>query len=124
VQGWSRLTFAERDLALLTADAYSASADQRTWQWTLLRTPRMAWPPLPSDRKAAVRHTDQGEHRYSFRLLTAPSLPADDLDRLARAQQQPPISFSRYEHVSRPPWGDVPPRKLWTEGERRNELRG
>lgn len=121
VQGWSRLTLSGRDISLVTGDAYSLSVDTTIWQWTLIRTPRMAWPAIPSSRRAAARHADQGVHRFTFQLHTATELREAALDGIARAQMQPPIAFSRYEGVERPTWGDAPPRKLWTEAEKRNE---
>src|SRR5690606_11852108 len=41
VQGWAAPVGA--GLAVLTHDAYSLSCDGRQLQWTLLRSPRMAW---------------------------------------------------------------------------------
>ncbi|HEX5912049.1 MAG TPA: glycoside hydrolase family 38 C-terminal domain-containing protein, partial [Rubrobacter sp.] len=43
VQGWSRVRLADRHLALVTGDAYSLSLYDDRWQWTLLRSPKMAW---------------------------------------------------------------------------------
>jgi alpha-mannosidase len=119
VGGWSRVTAGGTDTALVTHDAYSLSLDGRAWQWTLLRTPRMAWPPLEAPRRSRPRHTDQGEHRFAFLLAAEPELPVPLLDRLARQFAQPPVCFSRTEGVDRPPWGDVPPRQLWTQAEKR-----
>ncbi|HET7572043.1 MAG TPA: hypothetical protein VFJ77_05160 [Gaiellaceae bacterium] len=119
VQGWSCVRAAGRDLALVTADAYSLSLDGTTWQWTLLRTPRMGWPPLESPRRAHAPHTDQGEHRFSFRMLAAPALADAELERAARAQTRPPVAFSRYDGLARPPWGAVPPPKLRGRAEQR-----
>jgi alpha-mannosidase len=115
VQGWSRVG----EAAVVTGDAYSVSVDGNRWQWTLLRSPRMAWPPIPSVRRAAARHTDQGEHEFSFQLHFGQASAAE-LEAAARQQLQPPVVFSRYDAVDRPPWGAAPPERLWTEAERRN----
>jgi alpha-mannosidase len=112
VQGWSLVRRAGSDVALVTADAYSLSLDDRRWQWTLLRTPQMAWPPHESERRAQARHTDQGEHRFSFELMASPALAAAAVARAARQQARPPFAFTRYEGLARPPWGPVPPAKL------------
>ena len=72
VQGWSRLDIAGLQLALLTQDAYSLSLDEHCWQWTLLRSPKMAW---MGDNweggETAIYagrdwHTDQGEHTFDL----------------------------------------------------------
>jgi alpha-mannosidase len=42
VQGWSCVELADRRPALVTGKDYRLSLDDR-WQWTLLRSPRMAW---------------------------------------------------------------------------------
>ena len=118
VQGWSRVG----QLGIVTGDAYSLSLDGRSWCWTLLRSPRMAWWPIASSRRSESRHTDQGEHELSFRLVLG-GAESGLLESLARRQLQPPVVFSRYDGVDRPPWGAVPPERLWTEGERRNDER-
>ena len=79
----------------------------------------MAWPPAEAPRRSPPRHTDQGTHRFTFLLAAAPELPAAELDRIARQLAQPPIAFTRTEGVDRPPWGDVPPERLWTQAEKR-----
>lgn len=120
VQGWSRVDTQGRRLALVTADAYSLSFDGDLWQWTLLRSPKMAWgggePLVYAGRDW---HTDQGPHTFDFVLWAGDRLEEDALHAAARQQAQPPILFDRYEGMDRPPWGNSPPRGLWLEAEER-----
>ena len=114
VQGWSRVDVADRQLALLTGDAYSLSLDDTRWQWTLLRSPKMAWgggePEVYAGRDW---HTDQGSHTFDFVLMVGDHLEETGLHTAARQQMQPPVVFDRYEGMDRPPWGNTPPRALW-----------
>jgi len=114
VQGWSRVDVASRQLALVTGDAYSLSLDSDRWQWTLLRSPKMAWgggePEVYAGRDW---HTDQGPHTFDFALCVGEHLEESELHTAARQQMQPPIVFDRYEGMDRPPWGNSPPRALW-----------
>jgi alpha-mannosidase len=114
VQGWSRVDVADRQLALVTGDAYSLSLDDTRWQWTLLRSPKMAWgggdPEVYAGRDW---HTDQGSHTFDFVLIVGDHLEETVLHTAARQQMQPPVVFDRYEGMDRPPWGDSPPRALW-----------
>ena len=120
VQGWSRVEVAGGQLALVTADAYSLSGDGNLWQWTLLRSPKMAWgggEPLVYGGRDW--HTDQGQHTFEFVLLAGEDLAETTLHDAARQQAQPPVLFDRYDGMDRPPWGNSPPRGLWTEAEER-----
>jgi alpha-mannosidase len=120
VQGWSRVDVGGVHLALATADAYSLMGDGELWQWTLLRSPKMAWGGgEPSVYGGRDWHTDQGPHHFDFSLLAAEHLDEATLDAAARRQAQPPILFDRYEGMERPPWGNSPPRGLWLEAEER-----
>lgn len=114
VQGWSRVELEDIQLALVTSDAYSLSLDERCWQWTLLRSPKMAWgggePAIYAGRDV---HTDQGTHTFDFLLHVGEHLPETMLHTAARQQMQPPVVFDRYEGMDRPPWGNSPPRALW-----------
>jgi alpha-mannosidase len=114
VQGWSRVELADRHLALVTGDAYSLSLDGDRWQWTLLRSPKMAWgggePVVYAGRD---QYTDQGPHTFDFVLCVEKSLEETMLHTAARQQMQPPVVFDRYEGMDRPPWGNSPPRALW-----------
>jgi alpha-mannosidase len=114
VQGWSRVEVRDRHLALVTGDAYSLSLNGDHWQWTLLRSPKMAWgggePVVYAGRDW---HTDQGPHTFDFVLCAGERLEETMLQTAARQQMQPPIVFDRYEGMDRPPWGNSPPRALW-----------
>lgn len=103
VQGWSRLRHPDLEVAILTQDAFSLSADATRWQWTLLRAPLMAWegrdPPIYHGRQV---HTDQGVHDLTLCLTAGASLPDADLHRAARRLGQPLISFERTEGAPRP----------------------
>lgn len=118
VQGWSRVQTRGGQVALVTNDAYSLSLDDATWQWTLLRSPKMAW---MGDEWAGggtslnagrTWHTDQGAHAFDFVLLTGKKLAEATLDTAARQLGQPPIVFDRYDGIRRPPWGNNPPPHL------------
>jgi alpha-mannosidase len=114
VQGWSYVELADRHLALVTGDAYSLSLDGDRWQWTLLRSPKMAWgggePVVYAGRD---QYTDQGPHTFDFVLCVGGHLEETMLHTVARQQMQPPVVFDRYEGMDRPPWGNNPPRALW-----------
>jgi alpha-mannosidase len=120
VQGWSRVDVDGRHIALVTADAYSLSLDKNLWQWTLLRSPKMAWgggePLVYAGRD---QHTDQGQHTFDFVLDVRDHLDDGTLRTAARQNAQPPVLFDRYEGMDRPPWANSPPRGLWLEAEER-----
>lgn len=125
LQGWSRVIVGGRAVALITADAYSLSLDDRCWQWTLLRAPRMAWgggnPDIYGGRDW---HTDQGSHSFHFVMQVGAGLEDESLHTATRQQAQAPIVFDRYEGLNRPPWGNSPPRRLWTAAEQRARASG
>lgn len=109
VQGWSRLLVDGRHLALVTSDAYSLSMTGNSWQWTLLRSPKMAWMDGPAAFRPEVHagrdwYTDQGLHTFAFTLLVGDELSDGTLHRAARQQAQPPLVFGRYEGLDRPRW--------------------
>ncbi len=111
VQGWSIVESEGYRLALLTHDAYSVSMNGGVWQWTLLRSPRMAWGGEdPGVYAGRDWHTDQGQHTFDFTLCADQNLGAKELNRMARQQAQPPVVFDRYEGLDRLPWGNSPPR--------------
>ena len=120
VQGWSRVDTQEQQLALITADAYSLSLNGDFWQWTLLRSPKMAWgggePLVYAGRDW---HTDQGPHTFDFVLYAGDRLEEAALHAETRQQAQPPVAYDRYEGMDRPPWGNSPPRGLWLKAEER-----
>jgi alpha-mannosidase len=114
VQGWSRVGIVDRQLALVTGDAYSLSLDGDRWQWTLLRSPKMAWGGgEPTVYAGRDWHTDQGPHTFDFTLYVGKHLDETMLHAAARQLMQPPVVFDRYEGMDRPPWGNSPPRALW-----------
>jgi alpha-mannosidase len=125
VLGWSRVEVNGEPLAIVTHDAYSLSLTDQTWQWTLLRSPRMAWGGRdPSVYAGHDWHTDQGPHAFAFELIPGAALDVAALETAARQLAQPPIVFDRYEGLDRPPWGSEPPRRLWTGAEQRAEQDG
>jgi alpha-mannosidase len=125
VLGWSRVEIAGQPLAILTHDAYSLSLTDRTWQWTLLRSPRMSWGGRNPDVYVGRDwHTDQGTHLFSFSLHPGAPLNIKALESAARQLAMPPIVFDRYEGLNRPPWGAQAPRRLWTGAEQRAHSSG
>jgi alpha-mannosidase len=123
--GWSRLRVGDIDIGLVTNDAYSHSVDGSVWQPTLLRSPKMAWGGgEPAVYAGRDYHTDQGVHHFAFQLWFAPRLTEADLARAARRQAQPCVVFDRYEGMTRPAWGPVPPRSLWGPAMLRNLAEG
>jgi alpha-mannosidase len=123
--GWSRLRVGHLDIGLVTDDLYSHSVDGKTWQPTLLRSPKMAWGGgRPATFAGRDHHTDQGVHRFAIALVLGDDLAADDLAEAAQRQAQPLIVFDRYEGMDRPAWGPVPPRGLWGRAMLRNLAEG
>lgn len=121
VQGWSRAKLGPDQLAIITPDAYSLSHNANCWQWTLLRSPRMAWgggerQDFPSGHDI---FTDQGPHTFEFILWMGKGLDNATLHREAKRMVQPPIVFDRYEGMDRPSWKNSPPRSMWTGAEQR-----
>jgi alpha-mannosidase len=120
VQGWSRVELGEQALAWLTHDAYSISLDGRRWQWTLLRSPKMAWgggqPRVYGGRDVFA---DQGEHVFDLELHAAAAFAERDLHAAARRLGQPPLVWDSTEGMDRPPWGNRPPRTFWSQAEAR-----
>jgi alpha-mannosidase len=100
--GWSRVSFKGQDVALVTNDAWSVSVDSDRWQWTLLRSPKMAWygPGEPEIYTGRDTYTDQGTHAFSFVLHAGPALDPASLAAAARQAAQPPIVFDRYEGMA------------------------
>lgn len=112
-------------LALVTHDAYSLSINGDVWQWTLLRSPKLAWAGGRPDVYAGRDdHTDQGPHAFAFRLLTGDAAAPEALPVAARQHGSPLVVFDRYEGLNRPPWGAVAPPRLWTGAEERAVLAG
>ncbi|MEX2537003.1 MAG: glycoside hydrolase family 38 C-terminal domain-containing protein [Trueperaceae bacterium] len=115
VQGWSRADFADDPsngasgetlgvrLALLTQDAYSLSCREDGWQWTLLRSPRMAWGGgNPKPYAGRDWFADQGVHVFDFELHVGDGLEPRALEERASGLVQPLILFDRYDGMNRP----------------------
>jgi len=103
VQGWSRVELEGAQLALVTQDAYSLSLNGARWQWTLLRSPKMAWMGQdPEVYGGRDDHADQGEHTFEFCLWVGDALEDEELHVAARQQALPPVVFDRYEGMGRP----------------------
>ncbi len=125
VAGWSKTRSANCDLGLVTQDAYSLSVSESRWQWTLLRSPKMAWGGTdPQVYNGRHHYSDQGVHTFRFVLHLGQDLSAEELDRRARQVVERPIIFDRYEGMNRPAWGENPPRYLWTGAEMRGKQDG
>ena len=77
VHGWSRLSLEHADVALVTNDAYSVNMDANRWEWTLMRSPRMAWgggePAIYAGREW---FTDQGIHELDSNCALGRELSA------------------------------------------------
>ena len=115
VQGWSRLDLAGVYLGLTTSDIYSLSLDEAAWQWTLLRSPRLAWMGngwgggATSLATGRTEFTDQGAHTFTWRLHADTALTPAALAHDAATQVQRPIVFDEYRGMRRPTWGDILP---------------
>src|SRR5690606_17439942 len=103
-QGWAAFSGpGARGVAFLTQDAYSLSCDGERVQWTLLRSPRMAWGGGESQPYSGRNwYTDQGVHTFNFRLLFGDLPTAGALENTATRMGQPLIAFDRYEGMNRP----------------------
>jgi alpha-mannosidase len=125
VVGWSRVRCGKLDVGLVTQDAYSLSQNENVWQWTMLRSPKMAWGGTdPCIFTGRTHHTDQGTHRFRFVLHFGRRLAPETLEKYARQAAEHPILFDRYEGMNRPAWGNNPPRYLWTGAEERAQQDG
>ena len=103
VQGWSRVSVADQKISVLTQDAYSLSCNGSAMQWTLLRSPRMAWGGgNPTPYAGRDWFTDQGVHVFDFRLLLGEAQEPEQLERAAERLARPLVAFDRYEGMDRP----------------------
>lgn len=102
--GRSRVAFENTRLALVTPDAYSLSLDNDHWQFTLPRSPKMAWGGGKPVVYAGRDHqTDHGVHSFHFVLHSGDHLEPRFLHTTARRQAQPPIVFDRHEGLDGSP---------------------
>ncbi len=115
LQGWSRISLPDQQLAVVTPDIYSMSLNVRSWQWTLLRSPKMAWmgdgwgggnTSLYAGRDW---FTDQGMHTFHMAFHADQELLPETLEQATWQQLQQPIVFDRYEGMHRAPWGSQLP---------------
>lgn len=120
VQGWSRVVVADKQLALTTQDAYSVSLNGCCWQWSLLRSPHMAWGGgRPAMYAGHDDFTDQGVHHFAMTLHPAEQLAPEKLEAAARQMARPLITFDRTNGMKRQPWGAEAPRSFWHKAEHR-----
>lgn len=120
VQNWSRLQWKDAGLAAITGDAYSLSCRHDCWQWTLLRSPKMACDGNgPDVYSGHDTFTDQGVHRFDFCFLLETQITPEQLEIKTACKLQPPVVLDRYEGMNRPPWKNNCPKRLWTGAEQR-----
>ena len=130
LQGWAYATPSAGDshaLAVITQDANSASLWEGRLSWAMLRATRMAWAGSEASlHTGRDTFTDQGVHTFAMQLLPLPADAINDatLDHAASHLARPLVVFDRYDGLSRPPWGNSPPRRLWTPAEHRARADG
>ena len=113
--GWDSVQGQGYSLSLHTPDAYSSRVHEDTWQFSLLRSPLMAWAGDSELTPAfSRRHSDQGWHDFHFILRVDETLDAVRCEAVSAHQAKPPVVFDHYVGMNRPAWGNSPPRRLWT----------
>ena len=113
--GWDSVRTGGLGLGVHTPDAYSSSVLGDVWQFSLLRSPWMAWTGDCELKPAYMRrHSDQGMHEFHFILRVDDMPDPARTERVADLQAMPPVVFDHYVGMNRPAWGDAPPRRLWT----------
>jgi alpha-mannosidase len=113
--GWDSVRGADCNLSLHTPDAYSSRLHGDVWQFSLLRSPLMAWTGDSTQPPAfSRRHSDQGWHDFHFILRIDGTPDPRRCERISAHQAKPPVVFDHYEGMNRPAWGNAPPRRLWT----------
>lgn len=112
---WDSVQAEDSCLSLHTPDVYSSRLHEDVWQFTLLRSPLMAWTGDSELTPAYTRrHSDQGWHEFEFILRADTQFDAERCDAIAAHQAKPPVIFDHYVGMNRPAWGNAPPRRLWT----------
>ncbi|MEX1115197.1 MAG: glycoside hydrolase family 38 C-terminal domain-containing protein [Akkermansiaceae bacterium] len=113
--GWDSVQSTGANLSLHTPDAYSSRLHEDVWQFSLLRSPLMAWTG-DNELKPAFsrRHSDQGWHDFHFILRIDEAFDALRCEQISDHQAKPPVAFDHYVGMNRPAWGNAPPRRLWT----------
>lgn len=113
--GWDSVQTGNSSLSLHTPDAYSSSLQNDIWQFSLLRSPWMAWTGDSTLAPAfARRHSDHGWHDFHFILRIDEAFDPSRCQRISDHQAKPPVLFDHYAGMNRPAWGNAPPRRLWT----------
>lgn len=113
--GWDSVQGTDYCLSLHTPDAYSSRVHEDTWQFSLLRSPLMAWAGDSELTPAfSRRHSDQGWHDFHFILCIDEALDTVRCEAVSDRQAKPPVVFDHYVGMNRPAWGNAPPRRLWT----------
>jgi alpha-mannosidase len=113
--GWDSVQSTEASLSLHTPDAYSSRLHGDVWQFSLLRSPLMAWTGGNELKPAfSRRFSDQGWHDFHFILRIDESFDPERCDQISAHQAKPPVVFDHYVGMNRPAWGNAPPRRLWT----------
>ncbi|HSP41494.1 MAG TPA: hypothetical protein VLO11_01365, partial [Luteolibacter sp.] len=113
--GWDSVLTTGCNLSLHTPDAYSSRLFGDVWQFSLLRSPLMAWTGDSHLPAAMSRcHSDQGWHRFHFILRADDTFDPARCARISDHQTMPPVVFDHYQGMNRPAWGNAPPRRLWT----------
>lgn len=113
--GWDSVQTADNSLSLHTPDAYSSRLHGDIWQFSLLRSPLMAWTGDSELTPAfSRRHSDQGWHDFHFILRVDELSDPIRCEQISDHQAKPPVVFDHYIGMNRPAWGNAPPRRLWT----------
>lgn len=113
--GWDSVQGKGHSLSLHTPDAYSSRVHEDVWQFSLLRSPLMAWAGDAELKPAFTRrHSDQGWHDFHFILRINEVFDPVRCEQLYDHQAKPPVVFDHYVGMNRPAWGNAPPRRLWT----------
>jgi alpha-mannosidase len=97
-------------VAVIAPDVFGLDADASQLGLTLLRScPLACHEPNPGSHPRTI-FSDQGEHFFRFRFLAAPSLSADELDRIALGLNHPPSTATTTRGMpGRAGWGDYLP---------------
>lgn len=112
---WDSVQTTVAHLSIHTPDAYSSRLHDKTWQFSLLRSPLMAWTGDHDLTPATSRRfSDQGEHDFHFILRVEETFGAELCHQISAHQAKPPVVFDHYLGMNRPAWGNAPPRRLWT----------
>ncbi|MFM7179856.1 MAG: glycoside hydrolase family 38 C-terminal domain-containing protein [Verrucomicrobiales bacterium] len=113
--GWDSVQGAGHSLSMHTPDAYSSRLHENVWQFSLLRSPLMAWTgDSEFDPAFSRQHSDQGSHDFHFILRLDEKPDPIRCEMISDHQAKPPVVFDHYVGMNRPAWGNAPPRRLWT----------